>query len=68
MILEASIFWSIIFGGVGMGYLLYARQQSNPFAFFSGVVLCVYPYFVDNIFMVLLIGAAVIALPFLLKV
>ncbi len=66
--IEASIFWSIITGGIGMGYLLYARQQSNPFAFFSGVVLCIYPYFVDNIFMILLIGAAAMALPFLIKV
>ena len=64
---EASIFWSIIFGGVGMGYLLYARQQSNPFALFSGVVLCVYPYFFDSTILILLIGAAVMALPFYLK-
>ncbi len=66
--IEASIFWAIITGGIGMGYLLYARQQRDPFAFFSGMVLCVYPYFVDNIVAILLIGAAAMAVPFFLKV
>lgn len=64
----ASIFWAIVFGGVGMGYLVFARQQRNPFALFSGVALCVYPYFVDNVFIILLVGAALMALPFYLKV
>ncbi len=66
--LYASIFWSIIFGGIGMGYLVYARQQRDPFALLSGIGLCIYPYFVDSTLFILLVGAALMALPFWFKV
>ncbi len=33
----------------------------------SGVVLCVFPYFVSNILLMLLIGVALMALPYFIK-
>lgn len=66
--LYASIFWGIVFGAIGMGYFAYSRAQHNPFALFSGIALCVFPYFVEQIGLMLLVGAALMAVPFLIKV
>lgn len=33
----------------------------------SGIILCIYPYFTDNIFILCAVGALFIVLPFFLK-
>ncbi|MEC4676512.1 MAG: hypothetical protein VST72_06285 [Nitrospirota bacterium] len=62
-----SIMWGVMFGSIGMGYLMYGKRQQRGIALLSGVVLCVFPYFVSNIFLMLLIGVALMALPYFVR-
>ena len=57
----------MLFGAVGMGYLLYARRQRSGIAFIAGVGLCVFPYFVTNFWLMILVGIACMALPFAMR-
>jgi hypothetical protein len=61
------LMWSILFGGFGMGYLAYARRQRDPISLLAGVGLCAYTFFVTNVYLMVGIGVALIALPFVLK-
>jgi peptidoglycan/LPS O-acetylase OafA/YrhL len=61
----ASLLWSLLFGTLGLGYLTYGRRQRKPSAFLSGALLCTYPFFIDNTWLLVGIGAALLALPFL---
>ncbi|MDO8282821.1 MAG: hypothetical protein Q7U10_09425 [Thermodesulfovibrionia bacterium] len=63
----AYIIWMIFFSSVGMSYMVYGRRQKLEIAFISGLILCIFPYFVTNIFLMILIGAACMALPFFIK-
>jgi hypothetical protein len=56
----ASIFLAII----GAGYFMYGRKAHNPVALVAGLLLCVFPYFVDSLTWTLLIGAGLLAAPF----
>lgn len=65
---SGTIFWALMFGAVGMGYFVYGKQQRQPVALFAGILLCVYPYFVgDSVLLMLLIGAVLVSAPFLMR-
>jgi len=63
----SSLMWGVLFGSIGMGYLIYGKKQHRGIAFLSGVILCAFPYFVSNIFLMLIIGIAFMALPFFIQ-
>jgi len=45
---SATIFAGIIFGSIGFGAFIYGKKQSNFKVLVIGVILTVYPYFVQN--------------------
>ncbi|MFA5910316.1 MAG: hypothetical protein WC815_16160 [Vicinamibacterales bacterium] len=55
---------SIFLGIIGSGYFMYGRKAHNPVALAAGVLLCVFPYFIDSFFWTLAVGAALMAAPF----
>ncbi len=63
----AFIIWALLFSGAGLGYLVYGRRRRAPVPFFCGLALCVYPYFVDGTFILLLIGSILVVLPYFLR-
>ena len=59
--------WGMVFGSIGMGYFVYGKKQARAIALLSGIGLCVFPYFVSNVYLMVLIGIALMAFPFLLQ-
>lgn len=63
-----TLFLGVIFGSIGMGYIVYGRKQRKPIALVSGLALCFIPYFLSNIPLLVLASIAFIALPFIIKI
>jgi hypothetical protein len=61
---SASFFWSLMFGAVGMGYFVYGKSQGRIMLLVTGALLCVFPYFVSDLLLTLVIGGALVILPF----
>lgn len=59
-----ELFASLIFGTIGMGYFTYGKKQSNFTMLGTGIVLMVYPYVVPGLAMMILVGVALMAVPF----
>ena len=55
----AALFLSLFIGSVGAGLLIYGRKQRRWPQMAGGVILCIYPYFVPNVWMM---GAIAVAL------
>ena len=68
MDLSTSLFLSVLFGSVGIGYFIYGKRQNKFIPMLVGAALCGYPYFVSNIYVMLAIGVVLIVLPFLVRV
>ena len=64
---ETKLVWGLLFGAVGIGYLVYGRRQRILMPFLTGVGLIGLPYVFDNIGILLLVGAVLVALPFVVK-
>jgi hypothetical protein len=55
-----------IAGVFGVAYFVYGKKQVKFSAMLSGVLLCIYPYFFDSVLWLTVIGAALLAVPFLI--
>jgi len=64
---ESSLIWSVLFGAIGLGYCVYAKQQRKGMALLSGIGLMVFPYFVSNLWLMLMIGAVLVLAPWYLR-
>jgi hypothetical protein len=39
---SSSIILGVLFGSIGLGYIVYGRKQKKGIALFSGIALCAY--------------------------
>jgi hypothetical protein len=60
------LFVSLLIGAVGTGLFIYGKKQSRWPQLVCGVALCIYPYFVPNVWLMLGIAVALLALVWLL--
>lgn len=58
---------AVFFGILGSGYFLYGRRAQNAVALVSGVLLCVFPYFVDSLLWTMVVGLMLAAAPFVIS-
>ena len=64
---ESKLLWGLLFGSIGIGFLIYGRRQRTLMPFLAGIGLIGFPYFVDGTGTLLLAGVVLIALPFVVK-
>jgi hypothetical protein len=54
----------VILGVIGMGYFVYGKRQKHVPAFISAIGLFTVPYFISNIYILILVGIAFMVMPF----
>ena len=60
----ASLLIGIVAGAFGVAYVVYGKRQTKFVPFIAGVLLCVYSYFIDGWFWLCVVGALLLAAPF----
>ena len=64
---ESSLIWGVIFGSVGLGYFVYGKKQHAVVPLVCGVVLMVLPYLVSAAWLLVVLGAAIAAVPYFVR-
>jgi hypothetical protein len=64
----AVLIWGMLFGAIGFGYFLYGKKQKAIIPLCVGIILCVFPYFIDNLYVLVGVGVALIAIPYFVRV
>jgi hypothetical protein len=59
-----ELFVGLIAGAFGAAYFVYGKRQKKFAPMISGVLLCIYPYFTDNMLWLCVIGAVLLVAPF----
>jgi len=62
------IFTGLLFGSIGMGYIVYGRKQANLMALLAGLGLCIFPYFINSVWLSLAVGVGLVLLPFVIRI
>ena len=68
MEIESMLLWGILLASVGLGYFMYGRKQELLITKYCGLSLIVFPYFVPDVYWLVGIGAALVALPYFLGI
>ena len=61
-----SLLVGIFAGAIGVGYFIYGKRQTKVVPMVAGALLCVYPYFLDSLLWLTLVGVILMAAPFLI--
>jgi hypothetical protein len=61
----SQLFIGLIAGAVGVGYFVYGKREGRFAPMLCGIGLCIYPYLVTGTLGLLLIGGALLVVPFL---
>ncbi len=64
---SSIIVWSVLFGGIGLGFFLYGKKQRAIVPLFIGVALFIFPYFMTSVAMLLIVGIILIAIPYFIR-
>jgi len=62
------IMWGMVFGAVGFGFFIYGKKQRAAVPFVVGTALCVIPYFISNVYLLVTAGAVLVALPYFVRI
>jgi hypothetical protein len=63
----SSLLWGLLFGSIGLGFLVYGRKQRAVIPLLAGLALIIFPYFVSNTILLVAIGVALIAIPYFIR-
>ncbi len=58
---------TVVAGAFGVGYFVYGKKQAEAVPLLAGAALCVVPYFIDSLLVLILVCAALLAAPFLFR-
>ena len=62
------LLWGLIFGSVGFGFFIYGKRQKAVVPAVCGMILMIYPYFISSTGLLVSVGAALIAIPYFVRI
>ena len=62
------LLWGLLFGSIGFGFFLYGKKQKAVVPLITGIVLCVVPYFIANVYVLVMVGVILMAIPFFVRI
>ena len=63
----SSLLWGMLFGSIGLGFLIYGRKQRAVVPLVCGLALMIFPYFISNSVLIVVIGVALMTIPYFLR-
>jgi hypothetical protein len=64
----AVLLWGLLFGSIGFGFFLYGKKQKAVVPLITGIALCVVPYFIADVYALVIVGVILMAIPFFVRI
>lgn len=65
---SAQIMWGMLFGAIGLGFFIYGKRQRAIVPFVVGVTLFIFPYFISNVYLLVIVGVVLVAIPYFIRI
>ena len=59
-----SLMLSLLFGTIGLGYVMFGKKAERLSPVLSGAALMVAPYFISNLILLIVVSLCLMAVPF----
>ena len=63
----ATLLWGVLFSGIGIGFFIYGKKQQANVPLACGIGLMIYPYFISDTALLVVIGVLLTAIPFFIR-
>jgi hypothetical protein len=63
----SSLLWGLLFGSIGLGFFIYGKKQKTVVPLFCGLAMMIFPYFVSNTILLVIVGIVLIAIPYFFR-
>jgi len=63
----AVLIWGMVFGAIGVGFCIYGKKQKATVPLCVGVTLCIFPYFMTNLYLLVFVGMMLVAIPYFVR-
>jgi predicted membrane protein len=64
----STLIWGMVFGSIGLGFFIYGKRQKAIIPFITGIALFIFPYFISDVYLLVLTGTVLVALPYFVRV
>lgn len=64
----ALLMWGMLFGAIGFGFFLYGRKQKSVVPLITGIALSVVPYFIANVYALVMVGVILVAIAYFVRI
>ena len=64
----ALLMWGMLFGAIGFGFFLYGKKKRAVVPLIVGIALCVVPYFIADVYVLVGVGVILVAIPYFVRV
>jgi hypothetical protein len=61
------LLWTLLFSSMGLGFFIYGTKQRAAVPMVCGLTLMLYSYFVSDIYLLIVIGVVLTAIPRFIK-
>lgn len=68
MISTSTLLMGVIFGAIGLGVFVYGKKQKAIIPLFCGIGLMVLPYFIPNMYILILSGIIIVAITYFIRI
>ena len=66
---KASVLiWGMLFGSIGLGFFIYGKKQRKIVPLIIGILLSIFPYFISNVYILIITGAVLVVLPYFVRI
>lgn len=62
-----TLFLGVIFSSIGLGYFMYGKKQKMTMPFIVGIVLMIFPYFIENTLLLSISGIVLSIIPWIIR-
>jgi len=62
------LIWGMVFGAIGLGFFIYGKKQKAVVPLAVGIALFIFPYFISDITMLVIVGAILVVLPYFVRI
>ena len=58
----------MVFGALGLGFFTYGKKQKAVVPLFTGIALFMFPYFISSVYILVIVGVLLVALPYFVRI
>jgi len=62
------LLWGMLFGSIGLGFFIYGKRQRVIVPLVTGIVLSVFPFFITDVYWLVITGIAITAVPYFIRI